>query len=340
MAKAASRITSAWQTRGLLAWALLPLALIFGLLAVLRRSLFRLGLKRVERLPVAVLVVGNITVGGAGKTPLTLFLAQEFRRLGRHPAIVSRGYGGSAAATGWIGPVASSDDAARVGDEPLLLARRAGCPVWIGRDRVAAGRALLQAHPETDLILTDDGLQHYRLGRDLEIVVMDQRGVGNGWLMPAGPLREPVSRIRRAHALVINGATLPPGVAGLAPTFAMTLAGSLFRRLDDPSQTCAASAFAGQPLHALAGIGHPQRFFDHLAALGIVAVHHPFPDHHHYCAADLDFGPGAVILMTEKDAVKCAALAPPDSWVLQVDAQLTPDLAQFLLEKLNGRPAA
>lgn len=336
----AQHLTAAWQQRGLLAWMLYPLSLVFAVLAALRRLAFRLGLKKSHTLPVPVIVVGNVTVGGAGKTPLTLWLAERLRQAGRHPGIVSRGHGGSVAREGGVAAVTSDAAAQQVGDEPLLLARRSGCPVFVGRDRVAAGYALLAAHPEVDVILTDDGLQHYRLARDVEIVVMDGRGAGNGWLLPAGPLREPLSRIRRAQALVINGAATAQEAAGLAPTFSMCLNGRRFYRLDDPSQSRDAADFVGLNLHAVAGIGHPQRFFDHLAGLGLRVTSHAFADHHAYSAADLDFGRDAVTLMTEKDAVKCPALARPDTWVLRVDAQLAPDLAPRLLEILNGRPAA
>lgn len=336
----AELITAAWYKRGILAWALFPLSLLFGALAGLRRLAFRLGWKKSQKLPVPVLVVGNVTVGGAGKTPLTLWLAQRLRDEGLRPGIVSRGYGGTVAQAGGVAAVSADSDCGQVGDEPLLLARRSGCPVWVGRNRVAAGRALLAAHPEVNLILTDDGLQHYRLARDVEVVVMDGRGAGNGWLLPAGPLREPLSRIRRTQALVINGAKLPPEVVGLAPTYRMSLTGRCFYRLDAPDVSRDAAEFVGLNLHAVAGIGHPQRFFDHLADLGLQVTPHAFADHHDYRAGDLDFGPGSVTLMTEKDAVKCPALARPDTWVLRVDAQLAPDLAPRLLEILNGRPAA
>jgi tetraacyldisaccharide 4'-kinase len=337
-------LVSAWSRRGLLAWLLLPLALFFGLLSALRRLLYRLGVLKSVRLPRPAIVVGNLTVGGNGKTPLTLWLAQELARKGFKPGIVSRGYGGRASAAGEVREVRPQDDPVEVGDEPLLMARRAGCPIWVGRDRAAAGRALLAAHPECDLILCDDGLQHYRLARDMEIVVMDSRGVGNGWLLPAGPLREPLSRLARADALVLHGAAEPQGLPSHPARFAMRLVGSRFFSLADPGLSREAADFSGMRLHALAGIGHPQRFFDHLAALGVRAVCHPFPDHHGYSLADLAFSECEALLMTEKDGVKCAALAPAHAWVLRVDAEVKPDLAQWLvsivMEKVHGRPPA
>lgn len=333
-----SLVTAAWQRRGPLAWLLLPLGLLFASLSALRRLLFRLGVLKSVRLPRPVVVVGNVTIGGAGKTPLTLWLVAELSRRGFRPGIVSRGYGGSVSAAGGIREVSAQDSAAAVGDEPLLMARRAVCPVWIGRDRAAAGLALLAAHPEVDVIVADDGLQHYRLARDVEIVVMDGRGAGNGFPLPAGPLREPLSRLRRADALVLNGGA-GQGRAGM-PVFLMKLAGSRFRRLDDSSVMVEAGELAGCKVHALAGIGHPQRFFDHLAGLGIRAECHAFPDHHAYSVADLDFPGAEVLLMTEKDGVKCAPLAPAHAWVLGVDAEVDAALAQLIVEKLNGRPPA
>ncbi len=333
----------AWSRRGLLAWLLLPLALLFGLLSALRRLLYRLGVLKSVRLPRPVIVVGNITVGGAGKTPLTLYLAGELAARGYRPGIVSRGYGGRASGAGEVREVRRDDDPAEVGDEPLLMARRGICPVWIGRNRAAAGAGLLAAHPECDLILCDDGLQHYRLARDVEIVVMDGRGAGNGWLLPAGPLRESLSRLRAVDALVMNGGGAAPALG--VPVFAMFLSGKLFRKLTDAGCTREAGDFAGLKQHALAGIGHPQRFFDYLSQLGLAPECHAFPDHHHYRPSDIKNIVGAeALFMTEKDGVKFAALAslfaPADAWVLRVEAEPDPALLQHILEKLNGRPPA
>ncbi|MBI5785651.1 MAG: tetraacyldisaccharide 4'-kinase [Rhodocyclales bacterium] len=313
-----------WQSRGALSWLLLPASFVFAGLAALRRGLYRAGLLVSVRLPVPVVVVGNITAGGAGKTPLVLWLVDELRRRGRHPGVISRGYGGDAAG---VQEVSHDDTPARVGDEPLLIKRRAGCPLFVGRDRAAAGLALLAAHPECDIVICDDGLQHYRLARDVEIAVVDRRGFWNGWPMPAGPLREPVSRLRSVDAVVANGWE---GAAA----FRMTLQGDRFVPL-------AGSAGLGEMkrLHAVAGIGEPQRFFDHLAALGLHFEPHPFPDHHAYVAGDLAFD-GDAILTTEKDAVKFGGLAALPVWVLPVTATVTPDLAQFVLERIDGRPPA
>jgi len=312
-------------------WLLLPLSWLFSMLAWLNRRH-----AKPERLPVPVIVVGNITVGGAGKTPLTLWLARQLRQRGWRPGIVSRGYGGNGTVPRPVGPVAMPAD---VGDEPILLARRSRVPVWVGRHRAAAGQALLAAHPEVDVILCDDGLQHYRLARDVELAVFDGRGAGNGWRLPLGPLREPLSRLAAVDAVICNGLPdkrIPPGV----PQFAMCLQAADFYRLDAVQQTCGAAHLRGRKLYALAGIGDPGRFFRTLEALDLVFEPHPFPDHHAYSATDLAFAQDGILLMTEKDAVKCAGLTAGETWVLPVEAELSPALIDLILEKLRGRQAA
>lgn len=329
-----------WYERRLTAalWLLAPFSLLFAGLAALRRLAYRCNWRPSFRLPVPVVVVGNLTVGGAGKTPLTLWLARSLRAAGWRPAIVSRGYG--AAQQGSLA-VAPDADPADVGDEPLLLARRSGVPVWIGRDRVAAAQALLAQHPDVNLLLCDDGLQHYRLQRDVEIAVFDGRGAGNGWRLPLGPLREPLARVRCCHALVFNGAPdhRVLKAAPDLPDFAMTLEPGEFYRLGQPELRCTAAQLAGRKLHAVAGIGDPGRFFRTLTQLGLDFTPHPFPDHHDYKAGDLDFPAGEVMLMTEKDGVKCARLNLGEAWVLPVEARLPPELIDVLLETLNGRKA-
>ncbi len=324
------RLQHHWYRLSPLHLLLFPLSLIFRSLAALRRLLYRSGLLASVKLPVPVVVVGNISVGGTGKTPLTLWLAEQLVNEGWHPGIVSRGYTRTSSRQKTPHEVSFDDAADEVGDEPLLMAQRGLCPVWISRDRPAAALALLRAHPECDIILSDDGLQHYRLRRDAEIVVVDgARRFGNGLLLPAGPLREPVSRLRKVDAIVINGGQARNG------EFAMSLNGSLFYNLLNPGTVLPANTFAGQRLHALAGIGHPQRFFAHLERLGLVAQHHAFPDHHHYSANDIAFEDADAIFMTEKDAVKCAAFATEKCWVLRVDAQVSPQLAQLIIEKVT-----
>ncbi len=324
------RLQHHWYRLSPLHLLLFPISLLFRSLAALRRFGYRSGILASVKLPVPVIVIGNISVGGTGKTPLTLWLVQQLIENGWHPGIVSRGYTKDNKQIKTPYEVSSTDSANEVGDEPLLMAQRALCPVWISRDRPAAAQALLQAHPECDIILSDDGLQHYRLQRDVEIVVIDgARRFGNGMLLPAGPLREAVSRLKEVDAVVINGGTAQNN------EFSMQLAGTRFYNLLNPELIVSASEFAGQRLHALAGIGHPQRFFRYLQQLGLECTAHAFPDHHRYSTADIAFKDADAILMTEKDAVKCAPFATEQCWVLRVDAQISPALTQLILEKVT-----
>ena len=335
------RLPRLWYQRRLAVplYPLLPLSWFFCGLVQLRRRLYRLGVMRSCRLPVPIVVVGNLTVGGSGKTPLVLWLVEELRARGWRPGIVSRGYGGS---EGGVRFVAPDSDPSVVGDEPLLLAGRSQVPVFVGRDRVTAGRALLTAHPECNVIVSDDGLQHYRLQRTVELVVFDGRGGGNQRMLPAGPLREPMRRLNSVTGIVWNG-NAPLGVlpAGAPPQFRMILSGQYFSALSDASRRCMAKDLQGKRLYAVAGIGDPSRFFAQLEQLELEFEPHPFPDHHQYRAEDLVFASDGVLLMTEKDAVKCAAIDLGEAWVLPVAA--TVDAAQngktllgTILEKLDG----
>jgi len=313
---------------------LLPVSLLFRALVALRRALYRSHILQSHQLAVPVIVIGNISAGGTGKTPLTLALAQQLAGRGWHPLIVSRGYGGTAQQPQ---QVAADSDARQVGDEPLLMARRNLCPVWIGKDRAAAAQAALQAHPQCDVALCDDGLQHYRLRREAEVAVVDgERGIGNGFMLPAGPLREPVSRLKTVDAVVVNGGITSTG------QYAMRLSGEVFYNLLAPGKTAAAGHFHALNNHAVAGIGHPQRYFRHLQSLGVPFTPHAFPDHHSYSANDLAFAGCDALLLTEKDAVKCAAFADERYWVLRVEAQIDPALVDHLLRKIefHGRKTA
>jgi tetraacyldisaccharide 4'-kinase len=309
---------------------LFPLSLLFGLMAGGRRALHALGWLKCERLPVPVIVVGNITVGGTGKTPLVVWLAHLLSDAGYHPGIITRGYGGSEE----IQAVPPDADPARAGDEPVLLAQRSRCPVWAGRARVAAGTALLRHHPEVDVIISDDGLQHYRLARDLEIAVVDgARRFGNGMLLPAGPLREPTRRLQSVDAVVVNTGSTD----GLPHAFGMRLTGELLVNLRDPARVRLPRELAGMSVHALAGIGNPQRFFGTLVDLGVQFAAHAFPDHYAYRPEDLEFPGADAVLMTEKDAVKCAAFARESFWFLPVEADVDPALGKLILDRLEAR---
>ena len=337
----ADRLVAAWYASRptALTRLLSPFALLFAAAVALRRVLYRAGVVKAERLPVKVVVVGNITAGGSGKTPLVAALVRMLAERGFHPGIVSRGHGREIRSETPL-LVTPDTDAALSGDEPLLLAR-AGFRVAVARDRAAAARALLDAHPDCDVVVADDGLQHYRLHRDVEIAVVDAaRGLGNGCPLPAGPLREPRSRLDEVDAivaLVAPGAKAPSLVAN---AYVMTLAGDVFRRVDGAAVESPAFAFTGTGIHALAGIGNPQRFFDHLGALGIRATPHAFPDHHRFVAADLALPGARAILMTEKDAVKCGALADARCWYLPVRAHVDAALFERVVESLRGSEAA
>jgi len=321
-----TRLDSCWAEKNFIAGLLLPLAWLFTALAALRRAAYRLGVFRVTRLPVPVVVVGNITVGGTGKTPLTMWLVQRLRAAGFTPGVVSRGYGGRAAT--WPQWVTAGSDPAQVGDEPVLIAQRAACPVAVAPRRVAAARMLLErAH--CDVLICDDGLQHYALARDVEIAVIDAaRKFGNGWRLPAGPLREPVTRLRTVDFVVMHG------TAGAAE-FAMQLELASVYNLGDTANLRDITSFCGGVVHAVAGIGHPARFFQELRAAGVQLIEHPFPDHHVYSAGDLNFGDDLPVLMTEKDAVKCRTFAAAHYWVVTAQARVDERLATLVIEKLK-----
>ena len=323
-----------WGRRGAVAWLLWPASLGFGVVVFFRRFLYRTKILGSKHPGVPVIVVGNLTAGGSGKTPLVLWIVELLKAHRWKPGIVSRGYGGSMTAKGGEAREANiASDPAEVGDEPILLARRSGCPVWVSPERSAACRLLREKHPECDVIVTDDGLQHYALARDIEVCVVDGRGFGNGFLLPAGPLREPPSRLRSVDAVVTHGAAGQDG-------YQMRLEGDNLVRILDARDIRPAKSFAGQKVHAVAGIGDPKRFFLDLARFGIKPVPHPFADHHPFRAGDLDFGDDAPVVMTEKDAVKCRRLAKPNHWVFPVSASLDPAFERWLLEKLSGSKAA
>jgi tetraacyldisaccharide 4'-kinase len=307
-----------------------PLEAVFRVAVRARAALYRVGLKRRVELPVPVVVVGNLTVGGTGKTPLLIWLAERLRERGYAPGIVSRGYGGRSAT--WPRLVEAGSDPREVGDEPVLIAERTACPVAVGPDRVRAAQLLL-ASPErgVDVVLSDDGLQHYRLGRAFEIAVVDgKRGLGNGLCLPAGPLREPAARLARVDAVVVNGAEW-----GGAGTLRAELAPAGVYRLAGDRQRREIADFAGTRVRAVAGIGHPERFFEMLESHGIEVVRHPLPDHAEILPSDLDYrGP---VLVTEKDAVKCRAFAGGDVWCVAVDLRFAPGADTALLDRVLER---
>ncbi|HEX6136660.1 MAG TPA: tetraacyldisaccharide 4'-kinase [Casimicrobiaceae bacterium] len=339
MTSAAARLQRAWYSpdRTLVAVLLLPLAWLFGGIAAIRRAAYRAGVLRSARVRAPLVVVGNITVGGSGKTPLVRALVDALRQRGRRPGVVSRGHGRRTHDTR---AVHAADDARDVGDEPLLLAAT-GVPIWVGADRAAAARALLAAHADVDVVVADDGLQHYALGRDVEIAVIDAaRGLGNGLLLPAGPLREPPSRLASVDAVVWlttgDAAPMPPCHAH---QFAMLYEALAWTNLTDPARGFDSALLADPATVAIAGIAHPERFFEQLRADGFRGVARAFPDHHRYTAEDVAFRGAAAILMTEKDAVKCRAFADARMWMLPVRARADPALIDFVLERIDGSEA-
>lgn len=327
MSKRFSRLAAKVWSRKTCAGALLwPLSKVFEAIVWLRRACYRRGLCKTTTFPVPVIVVGNITVGGAGKTPLIIWLAEFLKEKGYHPGIVSRGYGGRPAA--WPQWVNAESDARAVGDEALLMADRTGCPLAVSPVRVEACRMLLEkAH--CDIVLSDDGLQHYKLGRVLEIAVIDgERRFGNGWCLPAGPLREPATRLNEVDLIVVNGGEAKPN------EFRMHMRGQEAVNLLT-GQRKALAEFDSASCHAVAGIGHPARFFRHLEAAGLTCIPHDFPDHFVFRRQDLDYGDALPVLMTEKDAVKCKAFADERFWAVPVQAVVDPAFSARLIELLS-----
>lgn len=309
---------------------LTPVAALYTAIAARRRAA-----TVPQAVGVPVIVVGNISIGGTGKTPVVQWLVRQLVDAGLRPGVVSRGYGGR------LGRrpvrVLPQHTPAEVGDEPCLIAASTGAPVVIGRDRVAAARLLCE-HAAVDVVIADDGLQHYRLGRAMEICVVDGvRGLGNGACLPAGPLREPAQRLAEVDFILVNGGDWqPPALATGTPWARFALRVGALRRLGDGAPAGALSALAGQRVHAVAGIGRPARFFEMLTAQGLQVQPHPFPDHHAFTAADFAALSGAPILMTEKDAVKARGLAPDRAWVVPVTVDLhAPALTAHLQQRLD-----
>lgn len=319
-------LESLWYGGSPLKWLLWPLGMTFALTVAARRALYAAHLKHPIEMPVPVIVVGNITVGGTGKTPITAWLARELGERGFAVGVVTRGYRGRA--KHWPQRVTAASDPRQVGDESVLLAKLTGCPVVAGPDRVAAAQQLL-AESGVGIVLSDDGLQHYRLGRRLEIAVVDgERGIGNGLALPAGPLREPRSRLTEVDAVIVNGRGF--GFAGafqaeLVPTRVYRVAGEEERHLGD---------FANTEVHAVAGIAHPERFFATLEAAGMRVVAHPLADHADIGLGALEFEDGAPVLITEKDAVKCQSFAPENVWAVAVEPRFEDDDGARLMRRI------
>lgn len=327
-----------WYGRPRGAAVLQPLSWLYGAAVSARRTAYSRGWMRSHAVGRPVIVVGNLTVGGTGKTPLTVWLANRLREHGLAVGLVSRGYGRERSDLRVVSRDSSWEE---VGDEPLILHERTGCMTVVATDRVAGARALVARGAQ--VIIADDGLQHLRMKRDCEIIVVDgARGFGNGRVLPAGPLRESGSRARTADLLVMNGGAEGEPPSGVPPELAaaalrMRLVAGEARLVQGSGQAQPLEAFAGRPVHAVAGIGNPQRFFADLRSRGLEVIEHPFPDHHALSATDLDFGDGLAVLMTEKDAVKCRKLAERRVWYVPVEATFSDTDSRRLLELVTRK---
>jgi tetraacyldisaccharide 4'-kinase len=326
-----------WYGKSAWRYALLPLSLLFALVVRCRRWLYRRRILRSLEIPVPVIVVGNITVGGTGKTPIAIWLATELKIRGHRPGIVSRGYGGQVGAHPVL--VTDSSTPQQVGDEAILMAIRSRCPVLVHPDRVAAANAAVSAG--VDVIIADDGLQHYRLARDFEIAVIDGvRGTGNGLMLPAGPLREPMERLQEVNRVLVQTEGQDVDVpyvrrASDRLASAFCLLPKQMRRLDEKG-TRPLGDFSGKSVHAVAAIGNPRRFFRMLESHGMRVIPHPYRDHMQLTLRQLDFGDDLPIVMTEKDAVKCSGLAVNNCWYVPVTVKFPNAGRSRWLEELDG----
>jgi len=320
-----------WYGQQPLAFLFVPLSYLFSFVVQLRALGYKKGWLKSTRLSVPVIVVGNITVGGTGKTPVVIWLAELLKAAGYSPGVISRGYGGIASS--WPQQVREDSDSRVVGDEAKILARRTACPVAVGPNRADSAQALIDYH-QCDIIISDDGLQHYALQRDIEIALVDgERRYGNGYLLPAGPLREPEDRLKTVDFVICNG-------LANKNEHSLKVAGTEAVSVLDESKKVLLESFIQTPCHALAGLGNPSRFFSHLKKFNVPFDAHIFPDHFTYNKVDISFDDEKPVLMTEKDAVKCTMIANEKHWYVPIKAQMTEKFGLTLLslikEKING----
>ncbi len=343
------RVLRLWYQKKLSIWLywLIPISLIWSGYATLRKTLYDKGIFKQHKFQIPIVIVGNLTLGGTGKTPLVIHIAKLLKQHGFNPGIVSRGYqltstqkGNNAnylKSSGFANNVIkypisvnANSDPEEVGDEPALFAKRLFCPIMVDPKRKRAVQAMIDSG-QVDVIISDDGLQHYAMGRSIEIVVIDgKRRLGNGWCLPAGPLREPKSRLKSVDMIVVNGSDHYEN-----NEYDMELRPRMVYNGKNVSEQSTLISFQGQKVHAVAGIGHPDRFFEMLRNYGMEIIAHPFPDHHRFMPMDLEFHDEYPVLMTEKDAVKCFKFMNPNHWVLAVDAIVNPLFDTRLLTRLQ-----
>lgn len=320
-------LTDSWYRPQLIRFLLLPFSLTYQLVIACRVLAYRTGLFNSQKLGVPVIVIGNITVGGTGKTPVVIWLAKQLIQAGFKPGIISRGYGGKAQSYPHL--VEPDSDARVVGDEPVIISQHTNCPMAVSPIRAEAGQLLIDQY-DCNIIISDDGLQHYALERDIEIAVVDGvRFFGNHYCLPAGPLREPLSRLRHVDFVILNGGPKESH-------YKMLLQAGAVINLADTSKTKSLADFHNHAVHCVAGIGHPERFFSYLSSHELIVETHDFADHHDFSATDLNFGDDKPIIMTEKDAVKCRAFANDKMWYIPVEASISGELEKHILTKLVG----
>ena len=321
-------LVNSWYHPHPIRWLLLPISTLYCITIWLRKQAYQIGLFKQHQRTIPVIIIGNITVGGTGKTPCVIWLAKQLIAAGFRPGIISRGYGGRA--NSYPQHVTPQSDPAIVGDEPVIISRHTHCPIAVAPQRIKALDYLLKQHDCT-VIIADDGLQHTALGRDIEIIVVDgQRLFGNGLCLPAGPLREPLSRLKHIDFVIYNG--------DHDHEFNMAITQGMAVNLIDNTLTQPLSYFSDHTVHAIAGIGNPDRFFEQLTKQGLTVQQHPFADHHNFQASDLAFGDDIPIIMTEKDAVKCQSYATKNMWFIPIEATISGKLDQKIIQKLAEIP--
>lgn len=316
-----------WNKRGLYAWLLFPISVLYCVVMSLRREAYESGLFKTHEIKLPVFVVGNLSVGGTGKTPLVIWIASKLAENGLRPAVISRGYGGRAKEFPFV--VYPNTPAALSGDEPVMISRTLGCPVVIDPDRVAAANWLVE-RDLCDVIISDDGLQHLALGRDLEIaVITSDRVAGNGLCLPSGPLREGMGRLKSIDVVIsrLQESKLTPHFMNLHP--------GECARLDSPAMRLPLSAFWKKPVHAIAGIGNPEGFFESLRMAGLEIIPHAFPDHYDYTPVDISFDDDLPVLMTQKDAVKCTEFTKRNCWVVTVSVEVDEGILEIIMKKIK-----